>query len=55
MKHYFVKAHFSGWRKVNEEQFNAFVENFKHHASGMSEEKKTEYIKTITRIEEDET
>ena len=54
MKHYFVKSHFSGWHEVNEEHFNSFVENFMHHASGMSENKKAEYIKTITRIEEDE-
>lgn len=53
MKHFYIKSHFSGWQKVDEEHFNAFVANFMHHASGMSEVTKQEYIKTITRIEED--
>lgn len=55
MKHYFVKARFSGWHKVNEEHFNAFVQNIKNGAQNMNDEEKDEYIKTITRIEDDET
>lgn len=54
MKHYYVKARFSGWHKVNEEHFNAFVQNIKNGAQNMSDAEKDEYIKTITRIEEDE-
>lgn len=53
MTHFYIKPHFSGWQKVGKEHFDAFVKNFMHHASGMSEVAKKEYIKTITRIEED--
>ena len=53
MKHYYVKARFSGWHKVSEKHFNAFVKNFKNGAQNMSEAEKDEYIKTITKTEED--
>lgn len=54
MQHYFVKTHFSGWQEVSPENYNSFIENFKIGATGMKESKKADYLKTITRIEDDE-
>lgn len=50
MKRYFVKSHFSGWREVSYDSYKSFVENIKKGALALSDHRKNEYIKTVTRI-----
>lgn len=50
MKRYFVKSHFSGWHEVSEESYKAFIEHIKKGALALSDAKKNEYIKTVTKI-----
>ena len=54
MKRYFVKSHFSGWNEVSYKCYKSFVENIKKGALALSDDRKNEYIKTITRIVVDE-
>lgn len=54
MKRYFVKSHFSGWREVSYECYKSFVDNIKKGALALSDYRKDEYIKKVTRIVEDE-
>ena len=50
MKRYFVKSHFYGWREVSYERYKSFVENIKEGALALSDYRKNEHIKTVTRI-----
>lgn len=52
MKKYYVRSHFYGWREVSKEQFDSFVEHLRKNATGITADKKEEYIQTHTRIEE---
>jgi effector-binding domain-containing protein len=51
MKKYFVKAIFSGWHEVSEENYNRFCDNIRRNATGIKSEEKEAYILTVTRIE----
>jgi hypothetical protein len=49
---YFVKPHFSGWKEVDKEHYERFIENIKKHASGMNEKQKQKHIAKATKIKE---
>lgn len=51
MKKYFVKAIFSGWHEVSEENYNRFCDNIRNGATGLKSEEKEAYIITVTSIE----
>lgn len=47
---YFVKSHFNGWREVGYENYKAFIENIINNATGISSDKKKEYISKVTKV-----
>lgn len=49
---YFVKAPITGWHEVSKPQFEAFVAHKMKDTVNIPENKKSDYLKTITRIEE---
>ena len=51
MKNYFVKAIFSGWHEVSEENYNNFCNNIRNSATGIKSTEKEAHILTVTRIE----
>lgn len=55
MKRYYVKSLFTGWREVSKEHFDRFVEHIRQDSNGLlTVSAKEEYIKSRTRIEEDD-
>ena len=53
MKRYFVKSLFRGWVEVDKECFDRFVNHKIINSTGVKDIDKERFIKTITKIVED--